>query len=150
MSSLQNAPVASAGPRSPSGACPCGQQGAASQPLTLAECCGRWLDHFDTQPAPDAQSLMRSRYSAFVLGRLDYLRATWHPSTCPADPGPVANTVWLGLEVKDHKVIDDTHQEVEFVARYKVAGRAYRLHETSRFVLKDGRWLYRDGTIHPA
>ncbi|WP_269093183.1 hypothetical protein [Alicycliphilus denitrificans] len=36
-------------------ACPCG--GGAS----LAACCGRYLDHFDSTPAPDAERLMRSR-----------------------------------------------------------------------------------------
>ena len=58
--------------------CPCGR-GAA-----LAHCCGRYLDHFDSCPAPDAEHLMRSRYSAFVLLRPDYLLATWHPRHRPA------------------------------------------------------------------
>ena len=40
---------------------------------------------------------------------------------------------------------DATHAEVEFVARYRVAGRAVRLHERSRFVCEAGRWLYVDG-----
>ena len=88
---------------------------------------------------------MRSRYSAFVLARPDYLLATWHPSTRPtleAD-GPGLN--WLGLEVRRHTVIDADHATVEFVARSKLAGRARRLHEISRFVREDGRWFYVDG-----
>lgn len=126
-------------------ACPCGATDARGKALALAACCGRYLDA--AQAAPDAQALMRSRYSAFVLGRLDYLRATWHPDTCPADPGPVPGTKWLGLEVRDHQVLDATHAEVEFVARYRVAGRAVRLHERSRFVNEQGRWLYVDGDL---
>ena len=125
--------------------CPCGQTGARSKSLLLAECCGRYLDAGEV--APDAQALMRSRYSAFVLARLDYLRATWHPDTCPADPAPVNGTKWLGLQVRDHRVLDATHAEVEFVARYRVAGRAVRLHERSRFVNDQGRWLYVDGDL---
>ncbi|MBS0554808.1 MAG: hypothetical protein JSS47_20145, partial [Proteobacteria bacterium] len=35
----------------------------------------------------------------------------------------------------------------EFVARFRVGGRAQRLHETSRFVREDGRWYYVDGDI---
>ncbi len=50
-------------------ACPCGRTGTGGKPVALADCCGRYLDH-DT-PAPDAEHLMRSRYSAFVLGRAD-------------------------------------------------------------------------------
>ena len=126
-------------------ACPCGATDARGKSLALAACCGRYLDA--AQAAPDAQALMRSRYSAFVLGRLDYLRATWHPDTCPADPGPVPGTKWLGLEVRDHQMLDATHAEVEFVARYRVAGRAVRLHERSRFVNEQGRWLYVDGDL---
>ena len=91
---------------------------------------------------------MRSRYSAFVLERADYLRATWHASTCPAqlDLDPAAK--WLGLEVRQIKVVDPEHAEVEFVARQRDAsGRAHRLHERSRFVRQQGRWFYVDGTI---
>lgn len=91
---------------------------------------------------------MRSRYSAFVLGRLDYLDATWHPSTRPAALEPLpAGLRWLGLDVKRHIVQDAGHAIVEFVARSKRGGRAERLHETSRFVREDGRWFYVDGDI---
>lgn len=126
-------------------ACPCGRQDARQRPLAYADCCGRYLDHWDEAPAPDAESLMRSRYTAFVRERADYLRATWHPDHCPAtldfDPG----TKWLGLEVRAHRVTGPDQAEVEFVARYRVGGRAVRLHERSRFVRQDGRWRYVDG-----
>ena len=127
--------------------CPCGCWSPKRQPLALAECCGRYLDHFDSTPAPDAEQLMRSRYSAFVLQRRDYLLATWHaaqrPSALDFEPG----AQWLGLEVRRHRAIDATHAEVEFVARYRVAGRAVRLHEHSRFVREEGRWYYVDGDL---
>ena len=126
-------------------ACPCGATDTRGKPAALAACCGRYLDAGNA--APDARALMRSRYSAFVLGRLDYLRATWHPDTCPADVAPVSGTKWLGLEVRDYRALDATHAEVEFVARYRVAGRAVRLHERSRFVNEQGRWLYVDGDL---
>jgi SEC-C motif-containing protein len=129
----------------PNIACPCGQTNARQQPLEYAACCGRYVDHFETAPAPDAPSLMRSRYSAFVLERADYLQATWHPRTRPAqldfDPG----ARWLGLTVRSQRSTGEDTAEVEFVARYRVGGRAVRLHETSRFVREDGRWFYVDG-----
>jgi SEC-C motif-containing protein len=91
---------------------------------------------------------MRSRYSAYVLRDEAYLLATWHPSAQPADATTDPATHWLGLEVQDHKVIDASHAEVEFVARYRVQGRGGRLHERSRFVREDdGRWYYVDGVI---
>ena len=126
-------------------ACPCGRLSTKRQPLALLDCCGRYLDHFDTTPAPDAEHLMRSRYSAFVLQRRDYLLATWHapqrPNVLEFEPG----AQWLGLDVRRHHAVDATHAEVEFVARYRVAGRAVRLHEHSRFVREEGRWYYVDG-----
>lgn len=108
-----------------------------------AACCGPL--HAGA-PAADAQALMRSRYSAYVLGLSDYVLASWHPSTRPTelalDP---AATRWLGLEVKRHRP-DGDRATVEFVARYRVGGgSAVRLHEVSRFLREDGRWYYLDG-----
>ncbi|MES2051807.1 MAG: YchJ family metal-binding protein [Pseudomonadota bacterium] len=131
----------------PLSTCPCGRLGRSGRPLAFADCCGRYLDDFDNTPAPDAESLMRSRYSAFVLGRESYLRATWHASHRPDDVAPDEGTKWLGLEVRRHAVIDAEHAEVEFVARYRVAGRAVRIHERSRFVRENGRWYYVDGDL---
>ena len=91
---------------------------------------------------------MRSRYTAFTRGKEDYLLATWHSDTRPerldlaTEPGPK----WLGLQVKAHDLQDASHAMVEFVARYKIGGRAWRMHEISRFVRQDGLWYYLDGT----
>jgi len=91
---------------------------------------------------------MRSRYSAYVLGHHDYLLATWHPRTRPAElPGAEPGLRWLGLEVRSVSVTDDTHAVVEFVARHKRDGRAGRLHETSRFEREAGCWYYVDGEL---
>jgi SEC-C motif-containing protein len=121
-------------------ACPCGSG------RVLEACCGRF--HAGAA-APDAASLMRSRYSAYVLGLEDYLLATWHPDTRPAalDMEATPRPQWLGLAVKTHTPQDETHATVEFIARYKLNGRAFRLHETSRFERVGGRWLYVDGEI---
>jgi SEC-C motif domain protein len=112
-------------------------------------CCGRWHAGALHLQAPDAQALMRSRYSAFVLDLTGYLRDTWHSSTRPAtiEPNP-AGLKWLGLSIKRHARQDDTHATVEFVARSRWQGKGERLHETSRFVLEEGRWFYVDGDIH--
>ncbi len=128
--------------------CPCGRRDAAGRTLGHAQCCGRYLADFAGTPAPDAETLMRSRYSAFVLERADYLLATWHASTRPSQVSFDPGVKWLGLEVKQHRPIDATQAEVEFVARQRdKSGRAVRLHERSRFVREDGRWFYVDGDL---
>ena len=128
-------------------ACPCGRSDARGRALAFAQCCGRYLADFAGTPAPDAEALMRSRYAAFVLGDAPYLLATWHPSTRPAQVTFEPGTKWLGLDVRVHRGVDAAHAEVEFVARSRLAGRAHRLHERSRFVREDGRWYYVDGDL---
>ena len=122
--------------------CPCGRTTPQGKPLTYEACCGPW---HAGQVAPDAEGLMRSRYSAFVRGHQAYLLATWHASTRPTTLELDAGIRWLGLEVKHHRSIGRDTAEVEFVARFRVAGRAVRQHERSRFVREDGRWFYLDG-----
>ena len=90
---------------------------------------------------------MRSRYSAFVLQREDYLLASWHASTRPPTIAFEPGLRWLGLQVKAFQCQDADHATVEFVARSKLGGRAHRLHATSRFVREQGRWFYVDGEI---
>ena len=131
--------------------CPCGGVSTAQRPNARApryvDCCGRFIEGHAV-PA-NAMELMRSRYSAYVLGDTAYLRATWDAKTCPPDLDASGDgTRWLGLEIRCHTVLDGDHEEVEFVARYKVGGRAHRLHEASRFTRNtDGHWIYIDGQI---
>lgn len=122
-------------------ACPCGSGRA------YEACCGRY---HAGEPAPDAEALMRSRYSAYVRRLEAYLLDTWHPRTRPPalDLGAAPHPQWLGLAVKAHRSLAPTLASVEFVARYKLNGRAFKLHETSRFEHSDGRWRYVDGEIH--
>jgi SEC-C motif-containing protein len=98
--------------------------------------------------ASDAATLMRSRYCAYVLDLPRYLLDTWHPTTRPATvPPPEPGLRWLGLELRDCVLTDADRASVEFVARSKLGGRAFRLHEISRFVREAGRWYYLDGEV---
>jgi SEC-C motif-containing protein len=127
--------------------CPC----ESGKPYS--KCCGVY--HLGT-PAPTAEILMRSRYSAYALATqnpalIDYLLQTWHVDTRPQSLNLSGEntTKWLGLQIKRHQNIDAEHAIVEFVARYKPAnnlgGKAERLHETSRFKRIENRWYYVDG-----
>ncbi len=124
--------------------CPCGRLDAKGRVRHFEACCGPL---HDGEPAPDAGRLMRSRYSAFVLGNVPYLMATWHTSSRPVSLEPDAGAKWLGLAIKAHRVTGDDSAEVEFVARFRVGGRAVRQHELSRFVREAGRWFYLDGEV---
>jgi SEC-C motif domain protein len=119
--------------------CPCGGN------KKYNDCCGRYIEGED--PAPTAETLMRSRYSAYTLGQERYLLDTWHASTRPVQLGleEKGAAKWLGLDVKRHEQQDVDHAIVEFVARYKINGRAHRMHEVSRFVREAGRWFYVEG-----
>jgi SEC-C motif-containing protein len=119
--------------------CPC----ESGKPYSA--CCG--LYHLG-QAAPNAEALMRSRYTAFVMGLEGYLLQTWHPETRPAtlnlnDDPPIK---WLGLQVNHTEDISATSATVAFVARYKVAGKAERLHELSQFSRVDSHWYYVAGS----
>jgi SEC-C motif-containing protein len=138
---------------SPASTCPCGGP-------SLATCCGPYLS--GAAVPPTAEALMRSRYTAYTQRNEAYLRATWDPRTLPAGPIVQENErlQWLGLRVestlrlRQRKVELPESQDtdtVEFVARYKINGRAHRIHEISRFVRAhaDGvaRWFYVDGSF---
>jgi len=127
--------------------CPCGSH------KPLDDCCGRY---FDDLSAPTALDLMRSRYTAHVLGMGDYLARTL--STQQRQDFDVAEfeaqaprTKRLGLEVRQTTLggeADDTGT-VEFVARYKESGEPIAHHELASFTREDGRWVFASCVMNP-
>lgn len=135
---------------SPNDPCPCGR------PLKFKKCCQRW--HLGPA-APDAESLMRSRYSAYAAADTRYLRATTHPDGPHWRDNVAAwdqeirdfcrQTAFKRLEVRGH-VSTGAEAYVSFVAtlsRKDAAGREVdaSFGERSRFLCVDGRWLYHSG-----
>ncbi|MCD1145279.1 YchJ family protein [Kocuria sp. LUK] len=121
--------------------CPCGTG------ETYGACCGRF---HAGRPAPTAELLMRSRFSAFAAGDAAHLLATWHPGTRPAalelDPG----RRWYRLDVHGTAAGGPFDDEgwVDFTAHWRGApgtGQRGAQRESSRFVREDGRWYYVDG-----
>jgi len=94
---------------------------------------------------------MRSRYSAYAVGDLDYVWRTWHPRTRPEMLTP-SDEVWIGLEIVDTVagVQGDDEGVVEFRAHYRRGAREEHkgfLHERSRFAVRARRWFYVDGEL---
>ena len=126
--------------------CPCGSD------RSLESCCGPYL--LGERPAPTAEALMRSRYSAFVTGNVDHLERTLLPETRgDFDRTHITewanNSEWTSLEVHatEAGLPSDTDGVVEFVARFRMAGREHVHHEISRFTQRDGHWFYVDGDM---
>lgn len=120
--------------------CPCGSG------VTFDGCC-RPLH--DGAPALTAERLMRSRYTAFVVGDARYLADTWHPGTRPDDLALDPAQRWTGLDIVEVEAGQpgDASGVVEFRARWRHGRDSGELRERSRFVRQRGRWRYVDGTI---
>ena len=123
--------------------CPCGSG------KSYDGCCGPY--HARRSDPPTAEALMRSRYSAYVLGDAKYLYRSWDEQTRPSLPSlrAMPPVHWLGLTVERRQAggQDDEQGTVTFVARYLDGGRVVELAETSRFRRRNGKWVYVDGDV---
>ncbi len=121
----------------PQSDCPC------QSDLSYAQCCQDFIQQIRIPES--AQQLMRSRYSAYVLADSSYILATWHPQYRPKDLTLTFNDPhWIGLKIVQCQAgtISDEEGLVEFIARYKVNGKAHKLKETSLFKQLNNRWYY--------
>lgn len=124
--------------------CPCGSGS------DLTGCCGAYI--LGQATAPTSEALMRSRYSAFVLGEAKYLYNTHHPDFRSEDElaqlnATMGQTEWVGLEILHTRQggPEDSTGEVTFAAHFKEAGQIKQLSETSHFTKQEGRWFYTEG-----
>ena len=125
--------------------CPCGSGEA------FEACCGPYLS--GEAVAPTAETLMRSRFTAYARQAFDYLTESWHSTTRPPElrAGDEAHVEWTRLEVLDRVAggEGDEEGEVEFIAHYRLDGKPAQIRERSRFVREEGRWYYVDGHEPP-
>ncbi len=114
--------------------CPCGGG-------RYADCCAPYLRR-EAWP-PTAETLMRSRYTAFALTDTEYLLRTWHPRTRP-ETLELDDREWTGLDIVDRVDggPDDMMGIVGFVAHFRLDGRSGALTERSAFVRRGARWVY--------
>ncbi|MDJ0355411.1 YchJ family metal-binding protein [Paenarthrobacter sp. PH39-S1] len=101
------------------------------------------------EPPPTAESLMRSRYTAFAVGDTAYLLRSWHPSSRPEQFELDSSLRWYRLDILSTTAGGplDTEGTVEFHAYFKHDGGAGSQREFSHFVRAGGRWLYLDGVV---
>ena len=126
--------------------CPCGTG------QDYQACCGRFIE--GESRAPTAEALMRSRYTAYVGARIDYVTATHDPSTRADHDEEQARiwaeeSEWLGLEILSTEAggPDDSHGKVEFVARYRNDDGEHEHRERSEFSKRDGAWYLTSGHV---
>lgn len=121
--------------------CPCGST------LAYDACCGPILR--GERPAETAESLMRSRYTAYAVGDVDHVFRSWHPRTRPDDLTLEPGLRWTGLEILGHQAggLEDEAGTVEFRAAWESDDDTGALHEVSRFARRAGRWCYLDGQL---
>lgn len=122
-----------------SGECPCGSG------RVFMGCCGPFLDG---ELAPTPEALMRSRFTAFVVGNEDHLFRTWHPSTRPEPPFCSPDIRWVRLQILDAPEPCGDVGVAEFIASFVGSdGRSGQMREVSRFQRRGGRWVYVDGQV---
>tara|TARA_R110000751_G_scaffold84341_1_gene168837 strand:+ start:21830 stop:22123 length:294 start_codon:yes stop_codon:yes gene_type:complete len=97
---------------------------------------------------------MRSRYCAFALGLGSYLVDTVPPEKARdfADRTVARQKAcWVGLEIVNTKAggLFENVGFVEFIASFVENGHRGTLHENSRFLRHNGKWLYVDGEMLP-
>jgi len=124
--------------------CPCGTGRA------YAECCEPVIK--GVRPAETAETLMRSRYSAYVKVETDYIFETTHPKHREGYDHAgtkewAESAEWQGLEIVSTTAgtAADTTGEVEFVARYAEKGEARAHHELALFKKEGATWFFTDG-----
>jgi len=119
--------------------CPCGSE------KKFEQCCAIYLN--SKEKSETAEQLMRSRYSAYAKENESYLKNTWHEDTRPEEITFEPSIKWTRLRIKNTVKggINDEQGTVEFIATYKNNGKAFQLHEVSRFVRCEGEWVYLDG-----
>jgi SEC-C motif domain protein len=122
--------------------CPCGSN------LTYFACCEQYLNHQAIPNTPEA--LMRSRYTAYTLANIDYIKKTMQGAPLLGfNEIEVSqwskSVVWLGLKVIDTHQKNEKTGYVEFVAKYLDKNLIKAIHEESEFQAINGRWFYIDG-----
>ena len=129
--------------------CPCGSK------RSFDACCGPYIENL--YPAPTAEALMRSRYTAYTRANVAYLKKTSRTGLAGEfDEAAVTQFAkrvrWLGLDIirTQQGLSDDTVGEITYVARYVDAGHEKQIAEHARFQKSPTGWLYVGSSTAPS
>lgn len=124
--------------------CPCGSE------LEYSNCCQPLISGEKT--AETAESLMRSRYTAYAKKETDYIAQTVHPDQRQGDSRKTIeewadNTQWNKLEIIECSAggPEDSEGFVEFAADYTEKGKKRKHHELAVFKKYEDKWYFFDG-----
>ena len=120
--------------------CPCGSKHDS------ASCCAAFISGLALPPTPEA--LMRSRYTAYTQGNIEYIAQTMAGRAAIGfDPISAKqwalSVIWNKLEVLSSSAQGDKG-EVRFKAYFSSAGKPHIMTEHSLFERINGRWMYVD------
>ena len=123
--------------------CFCGNE------FTFEQCCQPIID--GKAHAKNAEVLMRSRFTAYVIKDYQYILQTYASAqrtkfSVSELAASAQDTRWLSLQVLAHHAQENTAQ-VQFKAFYQSDDRYYVMHELSDFSLETGKWLYTSGIM---
>ncbi len=126
--------------------CPC----TSKKPYD--RCCGPFIE--GAQAPATAEQLMRSRFSAYALGKVDYLIATRSAAKRGEENREELATYCKSVQCVGLKIVaklkggpEDTEGVVTFHASLQANGRRSLHIETSTFAREDGKWVYVDGVV---
>ena len=126
--------------------CPCGSQ------KSYASCCGLFITGKQHPKTPE--TLMRSRYTAYTMANIDYIKETMHGNALigfeEMDAKLWATRVhWIKLNVLKSVIENASLGYVTFEASFVDGARLKSIHEQSEFICEEGRWYYVDGKHLP-
>lgn len=121
--------------------CYCGNE------LEYEKCCGLFIKGKKLPETP--LETMKSRYSAFVVGAIDYLIESHHPETrheVSREDIKIwsKKSKWISLKIIKTSEINIFSVEgtVKFEAKYKLKGKTFIHREHSLFKKEGNRWYY--------
>lgn len=126
--------------------CPCGSQ------KNYSSCCEPFI--IGKQKPTTPEMLMRSRYTAYTLAKIDYIKATMRGDALVGFQAIEAErwakrVCWIRLEVFHSTIENETTGYVEFEASFVDHARLKSIHEHSQFIREEGQWYYVGGTHRP-
>lgn len=121
--------------------CPCGSG------KNYPACCGLYIEGKEDPPTPEA--LMRSRYTAYSLGNLDYIEKTMCGEALEnfdRSEAEEQDIEWLKLDILSSEE-DEDRGTVQFIATFRYQDAEHLMQEISSFERIDGKWYYTKGVV---